>query len=66
MPERGIKQLTREQRNSPMWFDVCCHQRTASMFSEVMRQKTGTPPDSLILQILEYKHFTSFGMGNKE
>ena len=60
-PERGreIERLTREQRNSPMWFDVRCHRLTASMFGEVMRRKTGTPPDSLVLRILEHKHFTS-------
>ena len=60
-PERGreIERLTREQRNSPMWFDVRRHRLTASMFGEVMRRKTGTPPDSLVLRILEHKHFTS-------
>ena len=60
-PETGheIEQLTREQRNSPMWFDVHHHRLTASMFGEVMRRKRGTPPDSLVLRILEHKHFTS-------
>ena len=52
-----------------MWFDVRRHRLTASMFGEVMRRKTGTPPDSLVLRILEHKHFTSaaleWGMKNE-
>jgi len=61
IPERvrEIERLTREQRNSPMWFDVRRHRLTASIFGEVMCRKTGTPPDSLVLRILEHKHFTS-------
>ena len=67
--EREVERLAREQRNSPIWFDVRLLRLTASMFGGVVRQKAGTPPDSLVLRILGHKHFTSaaleWGIKNK-
>ena len=56
---REIERLTREQRNSTLWFDVRRHRLTASVFGEVMHRKAGTLPDSLVLRILQNKRFTS-------
>ena len=35
------------------------YQLTASLFGQVLRRHLDTPPDSLVLQITELKHFTS-------
>ena len=56
---REIEQTTREQRNLPMWFSVWRYRITASRFSQILHQRRETPPDSLVLSILEPRTFTS-------
>ena len=56
---RQIEQSTREQRNSSLWFSVCRYRITASRFGEVLRRRTNTPPDKLVLSILQPRSFSS-------
>lgn len=59
---REIERLTREQRNSSLWFKVRRHRLTASVFGEVMHRKSSTLPDRLVLKVLESKHVTNAAM----
>ena len=65
---REVELNTREQRESSFWFQVRRHRITSSMFGQVLRRKEQTPPDSLVLQILQPKHFstsaTQWGVSN--
>ena len=56
---REIERDTREQCNSPLWFNVRRYRLTASHFGDVYRRKPSTPPDSLVLRIINKKSFTS-------
>ena len=56
---RQIEQSTREQRNSSLWFSVRRCRITASRFGEVLRRRTDTPPDKLVLSILQPRSFSS-------
>ena len=55
----GIKQDTREQRNSSCWHQVRRYQLTSSMFGAVLSLRDNTPPDSLVLRIMQPKQFSS-------
>lgn len=59
MEARDIERNTREQRLSPLWFAVRRHRITASMFGSVLSRKADTPPDSLVLRIIQPKHFST-------
>ena len=56
---REIEQKTREQRNSHFWFSVRRYRLTASHFGEILRRKADTPPDKLVLRILNPQSFSS-------
>ena len=56
---REIERSTREQRHSTLWFAVRRFRITASRFGEVLRRKPDTPPDSLVLSILQPRSFAS-------
>ena len=56
---RKIENGTREQRASSSWYEVRRYHLTASMFGTVLERKPDTPPDSLVLRILQPKQFTS-------
>ena len=66
---REIERDTREQRNSQLWFNVRRYRLTASYFGDVYRRKPSTPPDSLVLRIINRKSFasvaTEWGIANK-
>ena len=56
---RYIERDTREQRNSSLWFSVRRYKITASIFGAILSRKESTPPDNLVLRILQPKNFTS-------
>ena len=67
---REIERDTREQRNSQLWFNVRRYRLTASYFGDVYRRKPSTPPDNLVLRIINRKSFTSaateWGVANEK
>ena len=56
---RKIERDTREQQTSALWYEVRRYRLTASMFGTILHRKPDTPPDSLVLRILQPKQFTS-------
>lgn len=54
-----VERETRDQRLSSLWFSARRYRLTASHFGEVLRRKSETPPDSLVLRILRPKQFSS-------
>ena len=56
---REIERGTRDQHRSPAWFNARRYRLTASMFGEVLRRRVDTPPDALVLHIIEPKQFVS-------
>ena len=56
---REIERITRGQHHSAAWFSVRRYRITASLFGSVLSCRPDTPPDSLVLRILEPKKFTS-------
>ena len=56
---RQIEQSTRDQRHSDMWFSARRYQITASQFGDILRRRSTTPPDALVLSILQPKSFSS-------
>ena len=54
-----IERDTRDQRNSSLWFSVRQFRLTSSLFGTVLHRKANTPPDSLVLCILQQKQFSS-------
>ena len=56
---REIERDTREQRNSNLWFSVRRHRITSSLFGAVLSRKPDTPPDSLVLRIVQPKSFST-------
>ena len=67
---RQIEQNTRDQSQSALWFSVRRYRITASYFGAVRRRLPTTPPQSLVLQILEGKQFqtpaTEWGKKHEE
>lgn len=59
---REIERKTREQRMSTAWFTVRQYRLTASRFGDVISRKQSTPPDKLVLNILQPTYFTSVAM----
>ena len=59
---RKIEAKTREQRLSSSWFEVRRYRLTASRFGEVISRKADTPPQRLVLRILQPTDFTSEAM----
>ena len=56
---REIERNTREQQKSALWFSVRRHRLTASLFGAVLAHKPSTPPDSLVLHIIQPKNFST-------
>ena len=54
-----IERNTREQRHSSLWHSVRRYKITASIFGAVLSHKESTPPDKLVLRILQPKNVTS-------
>ena len=47
------------QRNSSLWYEVRHFRLTASLFGTIVRRKPGTPPEKLVMCILQQNRFTS-------
>ena len=67
---REIECNTRQQRFSQLWFDVRHYRITASIFGHVLSRLVDTPPDSLVVRIIQPKKFstpaTRYGIENEE
>ena len=59
---RKIEAKTREQRLSSSWFEVRQYRLTASRFGKIISRKADTPPQRLVLSILQPTDFTSEAM----
>lgn len=56
---RRIEWETMQQRNSPVWFEARRYRLTASLFGDILQRKPTSPPDNLVLRILQPKQFAS-------
>lgn len=56
---REIEQKTRKQRQSSLWFSVRRYCITASRFGDILQWRPDTPPDALVLSILQPRTFSS-------
>jgi hypothetical protein len=56
---REIERDTREQRHSSLWHSVRRYRITSSLFGIVLAHRDTTPPDNLVLRILQPKNFYS-------
>ena len=67
---RKIERDTREQRLSSLWFSVRRYCITASLFGAVLTRQADTPPDNLVLRIIQPKNFSTpaiqYGNENKQ
>ena len=67
---REIERNTREQRLSSLWFSVRRYRITSSLFGNVLTRRATTPPDSLVLRIIQSKSFstaaTTYGIENEQ
>ena len=50
---------TRKQRESNQWYEVRRYRLTSSLFGHILRRRSDTPPDSLVLSILKPRQFTT-------
>ena len=66
---REIEHNTRDQHLSDVWLFVRRYRLTASRFGEILHRRPSTPPDRLVLSILQPKSFssaaTSWGIHNE-
>ena len=67
---REIECNTRQQRFSQLWFDVRRYRITASIFGPVLSRRVDTPPDNLVLRIIQPKKCstpaTRYGIENEQ
>ena len=56
---RKIEQGTRQQRNSPEWFSARRFRLTSSVFGEIFHRRAETPPDALVVRLIEQRQITS-------
>ncbi len=67
---REIEQDTRDQRKSDLWFSVRRYRITSSLFGAVLSRKADTPPDSLVLRIIQPKSLSTpainYGIENEK
>ena len=67
---REIERITREQHQSNLWFSVRRYRITASLFGLVVSRRPDTPPDNLVLRIIQAKRFSSnstkYGIDNEK
>ena len=54
-----IERNTTMQSQSAQWFAVRKYRITASLFGEVLQRRKETPPDNLVLKILQHRQFSS-------
>jgi len=59
---REIECNTREQRLSSEWFQARRYRLTASRFGDIISRKPNTPPEKLVLSILQPTNYTSVAM----
>ena len=50
---RKIEQRTRQQRHSPEWFAASRFRLTSSVFGEIFHRRPDTPPDALVVRLIE-------------
>ena len=64
-----IENATRNQRYSEMWHSIRRYRITASRFGDILHRKPTTPPDVLVLSILQPRTFscdaTNWGIQNE-
>ena len=61
MSDNAIKKLeneTRDKRLSSSWFSARQYRLMASQLGQILHCKSETPPDSLVLRILQPKQFS--------
>lgn len=56
---REVERDTKNQRKSALWHEVRRYRITASVFGDILRRRPDTPPNSLVLRILQPRQFTS-------
>ena len=56
---REIEQSTREQRTSSQLYQARCFRLTSSLFDAVLQRQANTPPDSLVLRIIQPRKISS-------
>ena len=56
---RKVEHDTRQQKNSSLWYEMRYYRLTASFFGSILQRRSDTPPDSLVLKILQPKQFSS-------
>ena len=54
-----IEQDTRGQRHSPLWYSARRYRISASHFGDILHCKSTTPPDALVLSIMQPRSFSS-------
>ena len=54
-----IERATRGQHKTALWFSVRKYRITASNFGAVLSQKDATPPDKLVMQIIQPRSFST-------
>ena len=54
-----IERATRGQHKTAVWFSVRKYRITASNFGAVLSQKDATPPDKLVMQIIQPRSFST-------
>lgn len=59
---RKIERDTKEQRFSSLWYSVRRYRLTASSFGEIYRRKRETPPDALVLKLLQQRQISSVAL----
>ena len=59
MKQGRLNKKTRQQRNSPEWFAVRRFRLISSVFGEIFHCRAETPPDVLVLLLIEQRQFTS-------
>ena len=56
---QDIERSTREQRHSSLWFSARRYRITSSVFGSVFKRRPDTPPDNLVLSIIQPRNFSS-------
>ena len=59
---RKIEQGTQQQRNSPDWFSARRFRLKSSVFGKVFHRRAETPPDRLVVRLIEQRQITSPAM----
>ena len=54
-----MERSTREQRHSLLWFSARRYRIMSSVFGSVFKRRPDTPPDNLVLSIIQPRNFSS-------